>query len=178
VKALIERTGIDPATLEDVLLGVAYPEASQGNNIARIAGLLAGLPIEVGGMTVNRFCGSSMSAIHIAAGQIAIGAGEAFVAGGVESMTMVPQGGLQLLAQSHDDGSLHRHGPDGRERGRPLRRLARGPGPPGAPLPAEGRRGQAAGRLKDEIAGVMTRPALWTSTAACAPPRPWRAWRL
>lgn len=96
IKGLVERTGVDPATLEDVLLGCAYPEAAQGNNIARIASLLAGLPIEVSGMTVNRFCGSSMSAIHIAAGQIAIGAGDAFIAGGVESMTQVPQGGFNF----------------------------------------------------------------------------------
>ncbi|MDR3513393.1 MAG: thiolase family protein [Caulobacteraceae bacterium] len=96
IRALIDRTGIDPASLEDVLLGCAYPEAAQGNNVARIALLLAGLPIEIGGMTVNRFCGSSMSAIHIAAGQIAIGAGEAFICGGVESMTQVPQGGFNF----------------------------------------------------------------------------------
>jgi acetyl-CoA acyltransferase len=98
IRGLVERTGIDPASLEDVILGCAYPEAEQGNNIARIASLLAGLPIEVSGMTVNRFCGSSMSAIHIAAGQIAIGAGEAFVCGGVESMTRVPQGGFNFSA--------------------------------------------------------------------------------
>jgi acetyl-CoA acyltransferase len=96
IRGLIERTGVDPASLEDVILGCAYPEAAQGNNIARIAALLAGLPIEVAGMTVNRFCGSSMSAIHIAAGQIALGAGEAFVCGGVESMTQVPQGGFNF----------------------------------------------------------------------------------
>lgn len=96
IKAVVERSGIDPATLDDVLLGCAYPEAAQGNNIARLASLLAGLPIEVPGMTVNRFCGSSMSAIHIAAGQIALGAGEAFLVGGVESMTMVPQGGFNF----------------------------------------------------------------------------------
>jgi acetyl-CoA acyltransferase len=94
IKGLVERTGVDPHAIDDVLLGCAYPEAEQGSNIARLAALLAGLPIEVGGMTVNRFCGSSMSAIHIAAGQIAIGAGEAFVCGGVESMTRVPQGGF------------------------------------------------------------------------------------
>ena len=94
LKALISRTGIDPASIEDVILGCAYPEAEQGDNIARIALLLAGLPITVSGMTVNRFCGSSMSAIHIAAGQIALGAGEAFICGGVESMTRVPQGGF------------------------------------------------------------------------------------
>lgn len=96
IRGLVERTGIDPASLEDVILGCAYPEAAQGNNIARIAALLAGLPISVAGMTVNRFCGSSMSAIHIAAGQIAIGAGEAFICGGVESMTQVPQGGFNF----------------------------------------------------------------------------------
>ena len=91
---LVRGLDLDPASLEDVLFGCAYPESEQGNNIARIAVLLAGLPIELAGMTVNRFCGSSMSAIHIAAGQIAIGAGEAFVCGGVESMTRVPQGGF------------------------------------------------------------------------------------
>jgi acetyl-CoA acyltransferase len=96
LRALIDRSGLDPALIEDVLMGCAYPEASQGNNIARIASLLAGLPIEVGAATVNRFCGSSMYAIHIAAGQIAIGAGDAFIAAGVESMTMVPQGGFNF----------------------------------------------------------------------------------
>jgi acetyl-CoA acyltransferase len=94
IKGLVERTGVDPKSLEDVVLGCAYPEAEQGSNIARLALLLAGLPIEIGGITMNRFCGSSMSAIHYAAGQIAIGAGEAFIAGGIESMTRVPQGGL------------------------------------------------------------------------------------
>jgi acetyl-CoA acyltransferase len=96
IRALVDRSGLDPMLIEDVLLGCAYPEAAQGNNIARIASLLAGLPQELGAGTVNRFCGSSMYAIHIAAGQIAIGAGEAFIAGGVESMTMVPQGGFNF----------------------------------------------------------------------------------
>jgi acetyl-CoA acyltransferase len=94
IKALVERSKLDPALIEDVIMGCAYPEAEQGSNIARIAGLLAGLPQSVGGATVNRFCGSSMNAIHIAAGQIAIGAGEAFICAGVESMTRVPQGGF------------------------------------------------------------------------------------
>ena len=96
LRALVDRSGLDPALIEDVLFGCAYPEAAQGNNIARIASLLAGLPRELGGGTINRFCGSSMYAIHVAAGQIAIGAGEAFIAGGVESMTMVPQGGFNF----------------------------------------------------------------------------------
>jgi acetyl-CoA acyltransferase len=94
IKALVERSGVDPAQLEDVLMGCAYPEAEQGSNLARIAVLLAGLPQSIGGATVNRFCGSSMTAIHIAAGQIAIGAGEAFICAGVESMTRVPMGGF------------------------------------------------------------------------------------
>lgn len=96
VRALVQRTGINPALLDDVILGCAYPEASQGNNLARIVSLLAGLPQELGGMTVNRFCGSSMSAIHIAAAQIEAGLGEAYLCIGVESMTMVPQGGFNF----------------------------------------------------------------------------------
>ncbi|ATA54026.1 acetyl-CoA C-acyltransferase [Variovorax boronicumulans] len=96
VQGLLQRTDLDPALLEDIILGCAYPEASQGNNLARIVGLLAGLPHEVGGMTVNRFCGSSMQAVHIAAAQIEAGMGEAFLCVGVESMTMVPQGGFNF----------------------------------------------------------------------------------
>lgn len=96
VKGLLARTDLDPALLEDVILGCAYPEAAQGNNLARIVGLLAGLPEAVGGMTVNRFCGSSMQAVHIAAAQIEAGMGEAFLCVGVESMTMVPQGGFNF----------------------------------------------------------------------------------
>lgn len=94
VRGLLERTRLDPALLEDVILGCAYPEAAQGNNLARIVGFLAGLPHEVGGMTVNRFCGSSMSAIHLAAAQLEAGMGDAYLCAGVESMTMVPQGGF------------------------------------------------------------------------------------
>lgn len=96
VSGLLKRTDLDPALLEDIILGCAYPEASQGNNLARIVGLLAGLPHEVGGMTVNRFCGSSMQAVHIAAAQIEAGMGDAFLCVGVESMTMVPQGGFNF----------------------------------------------------------------------------------
>src|SRR5215471_11167337 len=79
VKGLLERVDLDPALLEDVILG-----------------LLAGLPQQVGGMTVNRFCGSSMQAVHIAAAQIEAGMGDAFLCAGVESMTMVPQGGFNF----------------------------------------------------------------------------------
>ena len=93
-------------------MGCAYPEGAQGDNVARIASLLAGLPVQIGAATVNRFCGSSMYAIHMAAGQIAIGAGEAFIAAGVESMTMVPQGGLsaspnpRFASREHPDADV------------------------------------------------------------------------
>jgi acetyl-CoA acyltransferase len=96
VRGLVQRTGIDPGLLDDVILGCAFPEGAQGNNMARVVSLLAGFPFEVPGMTVNRFCGSSMSAIHIAAAQIEAGLGEAYLCVGVESMTFVPQGGLSF----------------------------------------------------------------------------------
>ena len=68
VRALIERTGVDPADIEDLIVGCAFPEAEQGFNVARMIGFLADLPLTVSGATVNRFCGSSMQAIHMAAG--------------------------------------------------------------------------------------------------------------
>ncbi|BCG25636.1 acyl-CoA thiolase [Pseudomonas tohonis] len=96
VKGLVDRLDIDPSEIEDLILGCAYPEAEQGMNLARIVGFLSGLPQSVAGATVNRFCGSSMTAIHFAAGQIQLGAGEAFICGGVESMTRVPMGGFNI----------------------------------------------------------------------------------
>jgi acetyl-CoA acyltransferase len=108
VTGLLERTRLDPALIEDVILGCAYPEGPQGQNLARIVGVLAGLPQEVGGMTVNRFCGSSMSSVQIAAAQIEAGIGDAYLCVGVESMSMVPQGGFNkspnpdLLARHSD----------------------------------------------------------------------------
>ena len=97
VRALVERTGVDPAEIEDLLVGCAFPEGEQGFNVARIIGFLAQLPLSVGGATVNRFCGSSMQAIHMAAGAIQMNAGEAFLCAGVESMTRVPMGGFNPL---------------------------------------------------------------------------------
>ena len=97
VRALVERTGVDPADIEDLLVGCAFPEGEQGFNVARIIGFLAELPLSVGGATVNRFCGSSMQAIHMAAGAIQMNAGEAFLCAGVESMTRVPMGGFNPL---------------------------------------------------------------------------------
>lgn len=97
VRALVERSGVDPADLEDLLVGCAFPEGEQGFNVARMIGFLAKLPQSMGGATVNRFCGSSMQAIHMAAGAIQMNAGEAFVCAGVESMTRVPMGGFNPL---------------------------------------------------------------------------------
>jgi acetyl-CoA acyltransferase len=97
IRGLLEKTKVDPAEIEDIILGCAFPEGEQGLNVARLIGLLADLPLQVGGMTVNRFCGSSMSAIHIAVGQIAIGAGEAFICAGVESMSRIPMGGYNPM---------------------------------------------------------------------------------
>jgi acetyl-CoA acyltransferase len=97
VRGLVERTGVDPADIEDLIVGCAFPEGEQGMNVARLIGLLADLPLSVGGATVNRFCGSSMQSVHMAAGQIALGAGEVFIAAGVESMSRVPMGGYNPM---------------------------------------------------------------------------------
>ena len=97
VKGLVEKTGIDPNAIEDLILGCAFPEGEQGFNVARLVTFIAGLPRSVAGVTVNRFCGSSMQSIHQAAGAIAIGAGEAFICAGVESMTRVPMMGFNPL---------------------------------------------------------------------------------
>lgn len=97
VKGLVDKTGIDPNTIEDLVLGCAFPEGEQGLNVARLVTFLAGLPRSVGGVTVNRFCGSSMQSIHQAAGAIAIGAGDAFICAGIESMSRVPMMGFNPM---------------------------------------------------------------------------------
>lgn len=97
IRGLIEKTGVDPALIDDVKAGCAFPEGEQGMNLGRIAGLMAGIPKSAGGVTINRFCGSSMQAIHDAAGMIALGSAEAVVACGVESMTRIPMGGYNML---------------------------------------------------------------------------------
>ena len=90
IRALVQRTGIDPATIDDVILGAANQAGEDNRNVGRMAALLAGLPIEVAGQTVNRLCGSGLQAAISAAHAIAYGDGEVFVAGGVESMTRAP----------------------------------------------------------------------------------------
>ncbi len=94
VAALIERSGVNVDDIEDVIMGCAMPEGEQGFNIARMVGFLAKLPLTAAGTTVNRFCGSSMQSIHMAAGAISMNAGQAFVCAGVESMTRIPMGGF------------------------------------------------------------------------------------
>ena len=79
VRSLVERTGVDADDIEDLILGCAFPEGEQGLNMARMVGFMAELPQSVAGVTVNRFCGSSMYAVHMAAGAIAMDAGEAFI---------------------------------------------------------------------------------------------------
>ena len=97
VAALIKESGVKPGDIEDVLVGCAFPEGEQGMNVARIISFLAKVPLSAAGATVNRFCGSSMQAIHMAAGAIQMGAGDAFICAGVESMSRIPMGGFNFL---------------------------------------------------------------------------------
>lgn len=91
--ALAQAPGLDPAAIEDIICGCAIPEAQQGLNVARIGAVLAGLPTSVGGITVNRFCASGLSAVAMAADRIRVGEAEVMIAAGVESMSMVPMMG-------------------------------------------------------------------------------------
>ncbi len=90
IRALVDRTGVDPAAIEDVILGCANQAGEDNRNVARMALLLAGLPVAVAGLTVNRLCGSGLQAVNSAAHAIAVGDGDVFIAGGVESMTRAP----------------------------------------------------------------------------------------
>ncbi|HNL41172.1 MAG TPA: beta-ketoacyl synthase N-terminal-like domain-containing protein, partial [Ottowia sp.] len=90
---MAQAPGLDPAAVEDVIAGCAIPEAQQGLNVARIGAVLAGLPNSVGGITVNRFCASGLSAVAMAADRIRVGEAEVMIAAGVESMSMVPMMG-------------------------------------------------------------------------------------
>jgi acetyl-CoA acyltransferase len=97
IAALLARTpGLDPALVDDVILGCAMPEAEQGLNVARIASLRAGIPVTASAVTVNRFCASGLEAIAQAAGRIATGSADIVIAGGTESMSLVPMGGHKV----------------------------------------------------------------------------------
>jgi len=97
IKGLIQKSGVNPEDVEDLILGCAFPEGEQGMNLARNVVFLSGLPMSTGGVTVNRFCASSMQAIHQAAGSIISGSGDLFIAGGVESMSRVPMPGFNPM---------------------------------------------------------------------------------
>ena len=110
-EAVARAGGLDPKEIEDVILGCAMPEAEQGMNVARIASLRAGLPVETSAMTINRFCSSGLQAIALAAERIMAGQGDVAVAGGTESMSMVPMGGNKIspnpsLMDSYPDAYL------------------------------------------------------------------------
>ena len=99
IKGVLERVPqLDTKEIEDVIFGCAMPEAEQGMNVARIAALRAGLPVEVSAMTINRFCSSGLQAIALAAERIMAGGAEIIVAGGTESMSMIPMGGHKISA--------------------------------------------------------------------------------
>jgi acetyl-CoA acyltransferase len=95
-EAMARVPGLDPKEIDDLILGCAMPEGEQGMNVARIASLRAGLPVETSAMTINRFCSSGLQAIALAAERIRSGAAEVIVAGGTESMSMVPMGGNKI----------------------------------------------------------------------------------
>ncbi len=107
-EALRRAPGLDPAEIDDVILGCAMPEAEQGLNVARIASLRAGVPVSASAMTINRFCSSGLQAIALAAERVMVGAAQAIVAGGTESMSLVPMGGHKVapnpaLVERHPD---------------------------------------------------------------------------
>src|SRR5271168_4167687 len=109
--ALARVPELDPKEIDDVILGCAMPEAEQGMNVARIAALRAGLPVDASAMTINRFCSSGLQAIALAAERIMAGQGDVAVAGGTESMSMVPMGGNKVapnptLMDSYPDAYL------------------------------------------------------------------------
>src|SRR5437773_7483155 len=100
IKGALERIPqVDRQEIEDVIIGCATPEAEQGMNVARIASLRAGLPVECSAMTINRFCSSGLQAIALAAERIRGGGAEVIVAGGTESMAMSPMGGNKVSAK-------------------------------------------------------------------------------
>ena len=131
-EVLKRAPGLDPKEVDDVILGCAMPEGEQGLNVARIASLRAGVPVEASAVTVNRFCSSGLQAIAYAAERIMCGFTDVVIAGGTESMSMVPMGGNKVspnpaLADSYPDTYLS-HGPRGREQRARVEDHARGAG--------------------------------------------------
>ncbi len=98
---MAQAPGLDAAEVDDVIIGCAIPEAEQGMNVARIGLLLAGFPNTVSGVTVNRFCSSGLQAVSMAADRIRLGEAEVMIAGGAESMSMIPMGGNKIAINEH-----------------------------------------------------------------------------
>src|SRR5947209_9383802 len=112
-EALSRVGGLDPAEVEDVIMGCAMPEAEQGMNVARAAAIRAGLPVETSAMTINRFCSSGLQTIAMASDRIRTNGADVIVAGGLESMSMIPMGGHIIrpnpyLIAHYPDFSLNR----------------------------------------------------------------------
>ncbi|MGD9630917.1 MAG: acetyl-CoA C-acyltransferase [Pyrinomonadaceae bacterium] len=112
IKEAVARSGVDISLIDDVIMGCAFPEASQGMNVARTAAILAGLPVETSAMTVNRYCSSGLQTIALAAERIRGGGADAIVAGGLESMSAIPMGGNTFrpnprLTESYPDYYLN-----------------------------------------------------------------------
>jgi len=125
VREAVARAGVDPAEIEDVIMGCANPEGATGWNIARQCGLAGGLPVDVSGMTINRFCSSGLQTIALAAQRIIGGEGDAYVAGGVESISCVQQEMNMHMFQDpnlkkNQTRDLLEHAANGRKRGQAL----------------------------------------------------------
>jgi acetyl-CoA acyltransferase len=152
IAKLVADSGIDPNDIEDIMMGCAFPEGEQGFNLGRLLAFIANLPISVAGATVNRFCGSSMQAIHMAVGAIAIGAGDVFVCAGVESMSRVPMMGFnpspspELYARYPQ--AYISMGRNGRESGEEISDLAREAGGTGGHLASARRRRRGGGQVR------------------------------
>ncbi len=132
IKAVLAQApSLDPLSIGDVIVGCAMPEAEQGMNVARIGLLLAGLPVGVPGVTVNRFCSSGLQAVAMAADRIRLGECEVMIAGGVESMSMVPMMGNKIAMNpaifAHNENLAIAFGM-GRESGGALESVTRGAG--------------------------------------------------
>jgi acetyl-CoA acyltransferase len=160
VRALVDRTKANADDIEDLMLGCAFPEGEQGLNVARLIGFLAKLPLSVAGVTMNRFCGSSMQAIHSAAGTIQMGAGEAFICAGVESMSRVPMGGFNpmpnpVLAETYPQAYISM-GMTAENVAKKYGILRREQETFAVQSQAKAAAAQAAGKLKDEIVPFTT----------------------
>jgi acetyl-CoA acyltransferase len=173
VRALVARAGIPAGDIEDLLLGCAFPEGEQGLNLARLVSLMAALPKSLGAATINRFCGSSMTAAHFAAGAIRMEAGEVFIAAGVESMSRVPMMGFNPLP--HPDFAASEPGAyigmgDTAENVAAKWEVGR-PEQEAFSLRSQQRASaaRAAGKLKDEITPIAGRKATVTEDSCIRP---------